>query len=413
MYPGSISDRVNLFHFQYVNKEAKMQSANRGRLLLRNTPFFQLRTGSRDGNRPVAHDGCGLHPGAEKQVLAANMTLTQTPGKEFLMQCLPIGSLWSNSCVRRHPANPILSPKDIPYSVALTSNAGVTKYNGEYVMVFRIDHGSLDAKKIEPFKTSLGLATSKDGTRWEVRPKPCFAWEDDHVRRVYDPRLVVLNGRCHMCFAADTWKHGTRSGIAVTEDFEKFEVLGLTTSENRNLVLFPEIVDGLYYRLERPFHHPGYWTHIWIGASPDLRYWGDYSLLLGFEQVPFANFKIGPAAPPIRTQCGWLTSFHAVDLDERRPKRGWERDWQMRYTAGLMLLDLQDPRKILGLSKEPLLVPEASYEIDGGYRPDVIFPGGMILEDSGEVKIYYGAADTHVCLATAHVNDLLGLCRAC
>ena len=76
----------------------------------------------------------------------------------------------------------------------------------------------------------------------------------------------------------------------------------------------------------------------------------------------------------------------------------------------LMLLDLEDPRKIIGLHKEPLLVPEAPYEIEGGYRNDVIFPGGMILEDSGEVKIYYGAADTVECLATANVDDLIGLC---
>ncbi|MNW64315.1 Beta-1,4-mannooligosaccharide phosphorylase [compost metagenome] len=75
-----------------------------------------------------------------------------------------------------------------------------------------------------------------------------------------------------------------------------------------------------------------------------------------------------------------------------------------------MLLDLENPKKILGMYKQPLLAPETSYEIDGGFRNNVIFPGGMILEDNGEVKIYYGSADTIECLATAHVDDLISLC---
>lgn len=75
-----------------------------------------------------------------------------------------------------------------------------------------------------------------------------------------------------------------------------------------------------------------------------------------------------------------------------------------------MLLDADNPYKIVGMYREPLLAPEVSYETEGGFRNDVIFPGGMILEDDGEVKIYYGAADTVECLATAHVDDLVRLC---
>ncbi|MCL6460104.1 MAG: glycosidase, partial [Gorillibacterium sp.] len=84
--------------------------------------------------------------------------------------------------------------------------------------------------------------------------------------------------------------------------------------------------------------------------------------------------------------------------------------WKKRYTAGIMLLDLDNPQKILGLYKEPLIAPDAIYEKDGGFRNHVVFPGGMILEDTGEVKIYYGAGDTYECLASAHVDDLLSLC---
>ena len=85
-------------------------------------------------------------------------------------------------------------------------------------------------------------------------------------------------------------------------------------------------------------------------------------------------------------------------------------NWRKIYYAGLMLLDLDDPSKVIGIYDKPLLAPETPYE-KIGFRGDVIFPGGMILEDSGEVKIYYGAADTVECLATADVNDLLNLVK--
>jgi len=216
-----------------------------------------------------------------------------------------------------------------------------------------------------------------------------------------------------MCFAVDTL-HGIRAGIAVTDDFDKFEILTLSLPDNRNVVLFPERINGNYVRLDRPF--PVYSRlmpesfDIWLSESPDLCYWGKSSLVLGAEHVAWANRKIGPGAPPVKTPRGWLTLFHAVDFDETRGKNGWEERWQKRYTAGIMLLDLENPRNIIGISGSPLLVPEAPYETSGGFRNHVIFPTGMILEDDGEVKIYYGAADTVTCLATAHVDDLLGLC---
>ena len=323
-----------------------------------------------------------------------------------------IGELRSSPVVARHPANPILAPQDVPSGATLVFNAGLAKYQGKYVMVFRSDY--LRDGRIDGSVTDLGLAFSDDGIDWQVRPEPCFELRDDEIIRAYDPRLTVMDGRCYMCFAIDT-RHGVCGGIAVTDDFEDFEVLSTTTPDNRNMVLFDRPIGGMYVRLERPL--PVYSRggrdrfDIWISDSPDLRYWGKARLLLGVEDVPFANNKIGPGAPPVRTDKGWLTTFHAVDLDPSRGINGWEdRPWQKRYTAGIMLLGLDDPGKILGLYKQPLLAPEAPYETEGGFRNDVIFPGGMILEDTGEVKIYYGAADTVECLATAALDDLLKLC---
>ena len=325
-----------------------------------------------------------------------------------------VGPLASSPIIRRHPANPILTPGDVPYEALLVFNAGVTQYQGRYVMVFRNDYGRRP-DSVHPRATNLGLAFSADGIAWEVQPKPCWELADEEIQRVYDPRLTVLDGRCYLCFAVDT-RHGVRGGIAVTEDFEKFEILSLSVPDNRNMVLFPERRRDKYLRLERPF--PVYSRggqdrfDIWFSDSSDLRYWGNSELVLAVEDVPYANDKIGPGAPPVKTLKGWLTTFHAVDRDPLRGKNGWEERWQKRYTAGIMLLDLDEPHKVIGMSKAPLLAPEAPCEVEGGFRNHTLFPGGMILEESGEVKIYYGAADAVECLAIADVADLLALCSA-
>jgi beta-1,4-mannooligosaccharide/beta-1,4-mannosyl-N-acetylglucosamine phosphorylase len=215
-----------------------------------------------------------------------------------------------------------------------------------------------------------------------------------------------------MCFAIDTF-YGVRGGIAVTDDLENFEVLSITVPDNRNMVLFPEKINGNFVRLERPF--PVYGRQgeeafdIWLSESPDAKFWGEHRIVLGAESVPYSSCKIGPAAPPVRTDAGWLTTIHAVERDDDKELYTWEKEWHKVYYAGIMLLDLEDPSKVIGFSKEPLLSPEEKYELEG-FRGSVIFPGGMILEDSGEVKIYYGAADSVECLATAHVDDLIKMC---
>jgi len=101
-----------------------------------------------------------------------------------------------------------------------------------------------------------------------------------------------------------------------------------------------------------------------------------------------------------------------VDTDPARGKNGWEPSWKKRYTTGVMLLDLEDPRRIVGLYEEPPIAPEASYEVAGGFRNNVVFPCGMTLEEDGECRICYGAVDTAICLATADVADLISLCTS-
>ncbi len=350
--------------------------------------------------------------------------------------------------VRRHPANPLLTPDDAPFPCSLLFNAGVAKFLGRYVMVFRNEYGPKDAdefmERLAGSKpcfdgTDLGIAYSDDGVRWEIQEKPCISLErarrliaplipgkdpQAELSRFYDPRLTVLEGRLYMCFAVDT-AHGLRGGLAVTDDCEEWEVLSISVPDNRNMALFPEKIGGHYYRFERPVNTSGALglsddqAMMWLSRSPDLRHWGFGQHVLSTDEIAFANSKMGPGAPPVRTPQGWLTTFHAVWRDDTRGKNGWERQWPKMYCAGIMLLDGQEPWRVIGRCAQPIMVPEEWYETGGvrpdgtvfcGFRNDVIFPGGMILEDNGEVKIYYGSADTCECLATAHVDELIAAC---
>ena len=328
---------------------------------------------------------------------------------------------------------PILTKDDIPYEASLVFNAGVAKVKGKYVMVFRNDYGTDSRAFVEEKKrfkgTAVGIAVSDNGVDgWKVKEKPLinFAFTglqgknllgtpatEDTVR-LYDPRIIVLEDELYLCLALDTF-HGVRGCIAkLSDDLESYEIISTTVPDNRNMVLFPEKIGGMYVRLERPFpvySRGGDRFDIWMSKSPDMKFWGEEKLVLGVEHVPYANNKIGPAAPPVKTPYGWLTTFHAVDKEtEGRGQDEWDLNWNKRYTAGIMLLDLEDPSKVIGMSKEPLIAPDMPYETDHGFRQNVIFPGGMILEDDGEVKIYYGAADTVECLATARLEDLIALC---
>lgn len=334
---------------------------------------------------------------------------------------MPVISELKSSPVITKLDKPIFTAEDIPYDASLIFNAGVIKHNGKYVMIFRNDYGTTKERFENEGKhfdgTSVGVAVSDNGVDgWKVFEKPLIDSKDyagTEIDRLYDPRIMKIDGQLYLCLAMDT-KHGLRGVIATLSDtLDSFEIVSASAPDNRNMVLFPEKINGLYCRLERPM--PVYSRgrdrfDIWFSASPDLRYWGDNALVLGVEAIPYANDKIGPAAPPIKTDKGWLVLTHVVDRDESRGKNGWEKSWKKRYTAGIMMVDLNDPTKVLGVCKEPLIAADRDYENKDGFREDVIFPCGMVLEDDGEVKIYYGASDTVTCLATANVNDLIDLC---
>ena len=327
--------------------------------------------------------------------------------------CGPVSEehLVSHPCISRYPGNPVLTSADVPFASDLVFNAGVIPWQGGYAMVFRNDYGYIGRASFTG--TNLGLALSPDGLHWQVEKQPVFSVQDDEIRRVYDPRLTVIDGEVYMTFAVDT-RHGLRGGIAHTADLHHFEILSMSMPDNRNMVLFPQKYHGMYMRLERPMpvYSRGHKDRfdIWWSESPDLVHWGNSQLVAGVEDFPFANDKIGPGAPPVYTDKGWLAITHTVDIDPERGKNGWEDRWTKRYCAAAVLLDKDEPWKMIGRTREPLLAPETEFEAQEGFRCNVVFPTAAVPVPDGKLRIYYGAADTVIALAEAKTDDIIALC---
>lgn len=298
--------------------------------------------------------------------------------------------------VQRYEGNPILTPRDVPYPVETVHNAGVTKHNGKYLMLFRAhrDNG----------RSILGLAESDDGFRFVARPEPFMVPSTEGVFAEYeafsveDPRICRIDDEYFITYSAYS-KHGVRIGLAKTRDFSSIERVALITQADlRNVVIFPAKFDGRYARLDRPHSEISPWS-IWISYSPDLVHWGDSRVVMKPVQYHWDEMKIGPGATPIRTPRGWLHIYHGVfpTMDGAV------------YRLGVALHDLEDPSQVIGVCDRWILQPEDPWEVTG-YVHNVVFTCGAVPEDDGTIKIYWGGADRVMCAGTAVTDQLVDLC---
>ncbi len=298
--------------------------------------------------------------------------------------------------ITRYQSNPILTKEDVPYPVATVHNAAVVKYNEKYIMIFR-SH-TLNGRSI------LGMADSDDGFKFKVKDKPFMEPATEGIFKEYeaygveDPRIVFMDGEYLITYSAYS-KHGVRIGLAKTKDFKTIERFSLITeADYRNVVIFPEKFNGLYARLDRPHSEISPWS-VWISYSPDLKYWGESKLVMKPLQYHWDEMKIGPGAPPVKTSRGWLSIYHGVfpTMDG------------CVYRLGIALHDLKDPSEIIAVGDEWILQPEEPYEITG-YVHNVVFCCGAVPENDGSLKIYWGGADTVMCVGTADIESLVDLC---
>jgi beta-1,4-mannooligosaccharide/beta-1,4-mannosyl-N-acetylglucosamine phosphorylase len=266
-------------------------------------------------------------------------------------------------------------------------------------------------------ETVLMPAESTDGETFVVRPRLVEIEGLDaigeRIYHVYDPRLTRLDDTIHVVFAADT-DGGCRLGVAATDDFERFELIGFGGDDVRNGVLFPEKIGGRYVRLERPNRsrlQSGVTTgdEIVLAASEDLVTWTEVGPVMA-GRPHYWDELIGSGPPPVKTREGWLHVYHGVATHLVG------RDI---YQAGVCLLDLDDPTRVVARGRNNVLEPRELYEL-AGQVPNVVFPTGMIVDDIDEsgfaapgspVRLYYGAADTVVAMATTTVGELLAACQ--
>ena len=332
----------------------------------------------------------------------------------------------------RCPENPIITPGLFPWRMSNVFNPGVLYEHGRFFLYERAAGG------LRPFHCSVGMLESDDGVHFRhVSDQPVFTPEMAGSRygSVQDPRVVKIGDTYYMTYAYRPYawccnptglgvpessqpvfpgvsftpeENQTRSGIAVSRDRVHWEHLAWATPpelDDRDVILFPEKIDGRFALLRRPLRFVGTDTGhgsglpaIRVSFSDDLRTWTQPEVVARPEQ-PWEGNRIGGSTPPIRTPAGWLVLYHGVE-DAYPPTR------RVIYRVGAMLLDLADPRKVLARTRRFLMEPEAYYEKFGLLIPNVIFPTGNVVKD-GLLWLYYGVCDTAIALATVPLDQLV------
>jgi predicted GH43/DUF377 family glycosyl hydrolase len=355
------------------------------------------------------------------------------------------------SLFTRCPDNPIIVPGVHPWRMAVTFNPGVVYAGGRFTLFERC------AAQLRPFICRIGMLESADGVHFRhVGDRPVFRPEDCGTPdapgsprgSVQDPRVVQIGDTYYMTFAYrpyawsshptaagvpeshetdfpgvervpfDPTNAGsgnvqggrpdnmTRSGIAVSTDLRAWRFHSWVSEpdiDDRDVILFPERIGGKFVALRRPLQRvgPEYGVpgpSIWLSTSDDLKSWSEPALVAKAE-FPWEDNRIGGSTPPIKTERGWLVLYHGVQTLDASIKR-------VVYRVGAMMLDLEDPTRVLARPSDFIMEPETYYERFGAYIPNVIFPTANVVKD-GTIYLYYGVCDTAIALATCPLDALV------
>jgi beta-1,4-mannooligosaccharide/beta-1,4-mannosyl-N-acetylglucosamine phosphorylase len=328
--------------------------------------------------------------------------------------------------LRRRGGGPVLSRTDIPDMLPEISdpssvfNPGAVMAGDRTVLLLRV--------QTRGRRTFTVPAVSDDGMAFAVARQPViFDWKgqkpDEEIFHIYDARITPLDGKYYIVTAVDT-AAGCRLALwqAVGDPaghfqgLERLEFVGWSAfSDTRNGVLFPEKVGGRYLMLERPNRTaldggPATGSGIVLSTSDDLQRWNEAGPVMA-GRFHYWDELIGSGPPPIKTRQGWLHIYHGVATHFQAVNI---------YQAGAVLLDLDDPTRVLARTRDNILEPRELWELVGQV-PNVVFPGGLTVSefdsegfatDEAVLRVYYGAADTAVGLAETTVGRLLAACTA-
>jgi len=335
--------------------------------------------------------------------------------------------------LKRFDGNPILAPHpEHPWEDLAVFNpaAWYDPERGEVLLLYRA------AEAGPEYKCYFGLATSKDGLHFErASDQPVLhpSREGFDGATIQDPRMMKMGDWYYVTYACRHYPFGqfwipevrqrylkpevpeefprylrhnaTLTGLLLTRDFKTWIRAGWLTDptlDDRDVILFPEKINGKFVMMHRPLEWvgPTYGTEqacAWISFADDLLGFRQSKLLIK-NKYPWEAYKLGINTPPIRTPHGWFTLYHAVGPDKH-------------YRLGALLLDLNDPSQVLHRTPDWLMEPETDYELEGFYR-GVCFPcGAVVLKET--LMVYYGGGDKYCAVATAPFEELVQHLRSC
>lgn len=343
----------------------------------------------------------------------------------------------------------LLRPKDVPpsredFEVVGVFNPGAVRVGDEVVLLVRVaerpkekrpgfhgmprwdpehgltvdwlhehEHSPVDARVIRrkcdglvrlTFNSHLRVVRCGDGR--SVREVTNVTFGPESILEelgVEDPRITFVDGRFYFTYVAVS-RHGPATALASTLDFHTFERHGLIyCPENKDVVLFPEKIGGTFAALHRPvcgtpFTRP----EIWTARSPDLIHWGGHRPL-GLPCEAWQSGRVGAGAPPFRVKEGWLELYHGNRWSTTPGHPG-------AYYGGVILLDSENPTKVIRRAPDPFLLPEADFEVNG-FISNVVFPTGVV-QDRDSILVYYGAADAYTAVAEFSLDTIIAAMMA-
>lgn len=292
----------------------------------------------------------------------------------------------------RWKGNPAITVDDLPFRANTVFNGTPIETPDGVYLLLRIEgqHGY----------SFFALARSKDGLHFTIDPEPVMTparegpFAPYETKGIEDPRVTIVEGTCYVVYTP-VGPCGPRIAIAKTTDYVNYERIAIISEPgNKDGILFPRKINGRYARLDRPI---GLGTgSIWVSYSPDLINWGDSEVVITPRTGYWDEYRIGASVAPIETPEGWLEIYHGVKMTSSGPI----------YRTGVVLLDLDNPAKVIKRGDAAILSPREEYERIGDV-PNVCFACGAVIAADGQMKIYYGAADTSICIATCTLQQLL------
>ncbi len=339
---------------------------------------------------------------------------------------------------KRFPENPLLRPADMKpgikgMEIVCLLNPGVFRYENKIwllirvaerpsqiegkisfpiynvkgeieVLSFDVDDPDLDATdpriinyKKKDYLTTLSylrLVCSEDGVHF-YEPEgyaPIFGKGELETFGIEDCRVTAIDGEFCMTFT-EVSEFGVGVGLMKTKDWKHFSREGMIIPpHNKDCAIFGEKINGKYYAFHRPSSPELGGNYIWLAQSPDLVHWGRHKCIATVRMGMWDSVRVGAGGSPIRTEKGWLEVYHGANQKNR-------------YCLGALLLDINDPAKVLARSIDPIMEPNMPYE-QTGFFGNVVFTNGHYVEGD-EFTFYYGASDEVICGAKFSISEIL------